>query len=75
VCVRVRVRVRVYTSVGAHFRIPLSSFAPRQPVRKSYTDSLPLCLRFAKPVKGVCSIPARCVVVPAGRAAAVLSEF
>lgn len=30
----------------------LSSFA-RQPVRKSYTNLRPLCLRFAKPVKGV----------------------
>jgi len=46
VCVCVRVRLE------AHSKIPLF-FRARQPVRKSYTNLRPLCLRFAKPVKGV----------------------
>lgn len=44
----------INTSRGAHSEIPLF-FRAEQPARKSYTNLRPLCLRFAKPVKGVCA--------------------
>lgn len=46
----------INTSRGAHSEIPLF-FRAGQPARKSYTNLRPLCLRFAKPVKGVCARP------------------
>lgn len=50
----------INTSRGAHSEIPLF-FRAGQPARKSYTNLRPLCLRFAKPVKGVCA-PATTIV-------------